>query len=82
MRVPPKTKFSVIADSVRPSLANASIAEDLAGAIVAALMKEGWDIIRNGRARLEGAERGPPRRPVLTNAIAGDGQRRGVFAAE
>lgn len=89
-----KTKFDVIADTVRPGMIMPSRAQELAHAIVGALISAGYAIIKrgddsalvpaprrpNGRPLLGTSTTGrPAQKPTFTNVIAGQTIRRGVF---
>jgi hypothetical protein len=78
-----KEPAQVIADAIRTNLHQPHRAKEAAQAVIGALASAGFAIIprRPGRSRLV-VERNPGPRPLMTNAIAGDQGRRGVFTDE
>ena len=75
-----KDKFSIIADAIRPGLSNPARADEAAHSVVGALMAAGYAITRGRPTGPALVERGPSPRPLMTNAVAGGGRRRGVFS--
>ena len=74
----------VIMEAIRTNLHQPHRAKEAAQAVIGALAAAGFAIVprRRGSSPLNVGTRGPSPRPVMTNAIAGEGLRRGVFAKD
>ena len=74
----------VIADAIKTNLHQPHRTKEAAQQVIGALTSAGFAIVprRRGATPLHVGNRGPGPKTLMTNAIAGNGPRRGVFADE
>lgn len=74
-----RSVVEIIGDTIKPGMNDPARSMIAGQQVVAALQAAGYSIVRGASRSGTLVERGPGPKPVLTNAIAGENGRRGVF---